>query len=172
MLGPPSVVVGGNKPVVLPLSSIYSPPFAFTSVTALKSKKEYTATSCSRPGHPKKEKHNFVSCECSSVSFLIFLKIGSKEIQLPPFPSVGRYCCFCRTLWRHPIVWYAHPSYFDTWSHTQNNVLFSNHSHFSAEYLKSIPGQVISSWTQRVAKRLLRDMKDKMSKSKKSHESA
>ena len=40
MLGPPSVVVGGNKPVVLPLSSIYSPPFAFTSVTALKSKKE------------------------------------------------------------------------------------------------------------------------------------
>ena len=39
MLGPPSVVVGGNKPVVLPLSSIYSPPFAFTSVTALKSKK-------------------------------------------------------------------------------------------------------------------------------------
>ena len=45
MLGPPSVVVGGNKPVVLPLSSIYSPPFAFTSVTALKSKKEYTPTS-------------------------------------------------------------------------------------------------------------------------------
>ena len=42
MLGPPSVVVGGNKPVVLPLSSIYSPPFAFTSVTALKSKKENT----------------------------------------------------------------------------------------------------------------------------------
>ena len=135
MLGPPSVVVGGNKPVVLPLSSIYSPPFAFTSVTALKSKKEYTATSCSRPGHPKKEKHNFVSCECSSVSFLIFLKIGSKEIQLPPFPSVGRYCCFCRTLWRHPDVWYA-PSYFDTWSHTWNNVLFSNHSHLSAEHLK------------------------------------
>ena len=55
MLGPPSVVVGGNKPVALPLSSIYSPPFAFTSVTALKSKKEYTHTpplilpSCSRP---------------------------------------------------------------------------------------------------------------------------
>ena len=45
MLGPLSVVVGGNKPVVLPLSSIYSPPFAFTSVTALKSKKENTATS-------------------------------------------------------------------------------------------------------------------------------
>ena len=53
------------------------------------------------------------------------------------------------------------PSYFDTWSHTWNNVLFSNHSHFSAEYLKSIPGQVISSWTQRVAKRLLRDIKVK-----------
>ena len=45
MLGPPSVVVGGNKPVALPLSSIYSPPFAFTSVTALKSKEEYAATS-------------------------------------------------------------------------------------------------------------------------------
>ena len=42
MLGPLSVVVGSNKPVVLPLSSIYSPPFAFTSVTALKSKKENT----------------------------------------------------------------------------------------------------------------------------------
>ena len=134
MLGPPSVVVGGNKPVALPLSSIYSPPFAFTSVTTLKSKKEYTPTplysaftphSCT--WHPKKEEFNCVSSESLSISLLILRKVGSREIQLPPFLSVGRYCCFCRTLWRHPDVWYAPPLTL-TLGHTLGTMSFQQSS--------------------------------------------
>ena len=166
MLGLPSVVVGGNKPVVLPLSSIYSPPFAFTSVTALKSKEKYTYvppssafTPSSRPGHPKKEECNCVSCECSFLSSFS-LKLEAKRFSCRHFLRLEDIAASAGHFGATQMSGMP-PSYFDTWSHTWNNVLFSNHSHFSAEYLKSIPGQVISSWTQRVAKRLLRDIKVK-----------
>ena len=48
-----------------------------------------------------------------------------------------------------------------TLGHTLRTMSFSAIIHTLLQGIYSIPGQVISSWTQRVAKRLLRDMKVK-----------